>query len=164
MCNKPRKINKICYDICINKQIIVEKYTKTIYNRIIRGESMKNLSRKKITNIVLIVIILLLTLIVMPNIVKADINPNDYKPGAIDTKDTQQAINIASSITGVLAVIGTITAVVALMIIGIKYMISSASERAEYKQTMLQYLIGALLVFGITQVLNLIVKIVTQTL
>ena len=34
------------------------------------------------------------------------------------------------------------------MVIGIKYMMGSAEEKAEYKKTMIPYLIGAVLLFA----------------
>ena len=35
-----------------------------------------------------------------------------------------------------------------LMVLGIKYMMGSAEEKAEYKKTMIPYLIGAVLLFA----------------
>ena len=49
---------------------------------------------------------------------------------------------------GLIKVIGTFVAVGALMIIGVKYMLGSTEEKAEYKKSMLPYLIGSILLFG----------------
>ena len=38
-----------------------------------------------------------------------------------------------------------------------KYMAGGVEERAEYKKTMLPYVIGAILLFGITNILGIIV-------
>lgn len=56
--------------------------------------------------------------------------------------------------------IGTITSVLALIIIGIKYMVGSVEEKAEYKKTMKPYLIGAVMVFSITNIIFVIEKLV----
>ena len=47
--------------------------------------------------------------------------------------------------------------VIVLIVIGIKYMVGSASERAEYKKTMLPYIIGAVIFFSLSQLLALII-------
>ncbi|MEI3401230.1 MAG: hypothetical protein V8R51_02250 [Clostridia bacterium] len=43
--------------------------------------------------------------------------------------------------------VGIVLSVVILIILGIKYMMGSAEEKAEYKKTMIPYLIGAVSVF-----------------
>ena len=45
-------------------------------------------------------------------------------------------------------VTGTFVSVIALVIMGIKYMIGSAEEKSEYKKTMLPYVIGAFFLFA----------------
>ncbi len=57
--------------------------------------------------------------------------------------------------------IGTITSVLALIIIGIKYMVGSVEEKAEYKKTMQPYLIGTVMVFSITNIIFIIEKLVS---
>lgn len=52
----------------------------------------------------------------------------------------------------VIQVVASITSVAVLMVLGIKYMIGSVEAKAEYKRTMLPYLVGAILVFGITNI------------
>ena len=46
--------------------------------------------------------------------------------------------------------------VIALILLGIKYMVGSTEEKAEYKETLLPYFIGAILVFGISNLLGYI--------
>ena len=55
-----------------------------------------------------------------------------------------------------------VIAVIVLLILGIKYMIGSASEKAEYKKTMIPYLVGAVLVFGAGAIAQVIVQITTN--
>ena len=45
-------------------------------------------------------------------------------------------------------------------ILGVKYMMGSAEERAEYKKSMLPYLIGAILLFGASAIANMVVSLV----
>lgn len=63
--------------------------------------------------------------------------------------DSSQAVSgIGNQILGIIQVIGTVIAVGVLMVLGIKYMMGSAEEKAEYKKTMIPYLIGAVLLFA----------------
>lgn len=56
--------------------------------------------------------------------------------------------NAGNAIIGIIAIIGSAVSIIVLMILGIKYMLGSLEERAEYKKTMFAYLIGAIFVFG----------------
>ena len=47
----------------------------------------------------------------------------------------------------ILSIIGSGLAIVFLIALGIKYMLGSVEEKAEYKKTMLPYVIGAIFVF-----------------
>lgn len=78
------------------------------------------------------------------------INPDDYKP--VDLLEDQGTLNMANKIIGAFQAIGNIVSVLALVIIGVKYMIGSIEEKAEYKKTMINYIIGAILVFAISNI------------
>ncbi len=68
-------------------------------------------------------------------------------------------LSIGNTIIGFLRTVGSIVSVAVLAVIGIKYMMGSVEEKAEYKQTMKPYIIGAVLVFGITNILAIIVDV-----
>ena len=68
-------------------------------------------------------------------------NPDAYKPGEVGDNDT--LIRIGGIIVGALKIIEIITAVVILVILGIKYLTGTIQEKAEYKKTMIPYIIGA---------------------
>ena len=48
----------------------------------------------------------------------------------------------------ILSVIGSLISVIVLIVLGIKYMLGSTEEKAEYKKSMLPYVIGAVFVFA----------------
>lgn len=54
---------------------------------------------------------------------------------------------IGKGVIKVIQTIGSIISVCVLVVLGIKYMLGSVEEKAEYKKTMLPYIIGAFLVF-----------------
>ena len=69
---------------------------------------------------------------------------------------------MANIIIGALQIIGTILSVAVLGVLGIKYMVGSVEEKAEYKKTLKPYVIGAVMVFGISNILAIVVKIAGQ--
>lgn len=81
---------------------------------------------------------------------------DNYAGGSSDSVKLQ---NMTGQILGIIQTIGTVIAVAMLIVIGIKYMLGSIEERAEYKQTLKPYLIGAFLVFSGTMVPQLIYQI-----
>ena len=63
--------------------------------------------------------------------------------------DTQTKIdNFGQGIIKVITTVGSICSVVVLIMLGIKYMMGSVEEKAEYKKTLLPYVIGASMVFA----------------
>lgn len=76
------------------------------------------------------------------------INPN--------TNSSTQVAGIGNNILGIIQVVGTIIAVGVLMVIGIKYMMGSAEEKAEYKKTLMPYVIGAGLVFAASSIAQIV--------
>lgn len=64
--------------------------------------------------------------------------------------------NAGNSIVKVVLTIGIVVSVIMLILLGIKYMMGSVEEKAEYKKTLIPYIIGAGLVFaasGIAQII-----------
>ncbi len=53
----------------------------------------------------------------------------------------------AESILGIISTAGIVLSVVILIMIGIKYMLGSVEERAEYKKELKPYLIGCFILF-----------------
>ena len=62
----------------------------------------------------------------------------------------------AGKIVGIIQVVGTIASVGMMIVIGIKYVMGSAEEKAEYKKTLIPYLIGAILIFGASNLTQVI--------
>ena len=79
-----------------------------------------------------------------------------------NTDSANKISGISNSILGIIRVVGTVIAVGVLMVIGIKYMMGSAEEKAEYKKTMLPYLIGALILFAAVQIAGYVYDIATS--
>lgn len=79
-----------------------------------------------------------------------------WKPtgGGSNTKITAKA----QKILGAVQMFGSITSVIALIIIGIKYIFGSTIEKAKYKETLIPYAIGCILLFGVSNIASVIYK------
>ena len=73
----------------------------------------------------------------------------------------QQITKVGGNIVNIIQIVGIVIAVIVLLVIGIKYMMGSASEKAEYKKTMIPYLVGAVLVFAGTSLVKVIYSLAT---
>lgn len=74
-----------------------------------------------------------------------------------DYTDTAGIGTIGQNIINIISTVAIVIAVIVLAIIGVKYMIGSASEKAEYKKTMIPYIVGAILVFGAGAIAKVVV-------
>ena len=61
---------------------------------------------------------------------------------------TTEIQTVGESIVGILQTVGVVLSVIVLIVLGIKYMMGSAEEKAEYKKTFIPYVVGAALIFA----------------
>ena len=94
-------------------------------------------------------------LAVDPNTVLNGLNGN----GNVHTNDLTK---VGNNIVTIIQVVGIVIAVIVLLVIGIKYMMGSASEKAEYKKTMIPYIVGAVLIFAGTSLVRVIYSLSTS--
>ena len=64
------------------------------------------------------------------------------------TNAADSTYTIGNEVLGIIQIVGILLSVGCLMILGIKYMMGSAEEKAEYKKTFIPYIIGAVLLFA----------------
>ena len=77
------------------------------------------------------------------------VTPKDITRDDADPSITTGTIDKAGrNIVSILQAVGVVLSVVMLIVIGIKYMMGSAEEKAEYKKTLMPYVIGAALIFA----------------
>ena len=85
-------------------------------------------------------------------------NVDFYKPDEISDPDAKTVEKKVGTVVAIITNIAMIVAVIIPAVLGVKYMLGSVEEKADYKKDMIPYLIGAVLIFGI----SLVVKIVQQ--
>ena len=77
-----------------------------------------------------------------------------FKGGSADTSRLE---SVGTNLVDIITTVGIIVAVIVLLIIGIKYLMGSASEKAEYKKTMIPYLVGAVIIFGASAIAKAVI-------
>lgn len=106
----------------------------------------------------IIMFIFVLTFFEVTSFAGEKLNTDGYKPN-LQYNDASYIFKKGATILGLLRNIAAIVSVVVLSIIGIKYMIGSMEQKAEYKQTMIPVAIGCILIGSISAILTMIQSI-----
>ncbi len=88
---------------------------------------------------------------------KTIINTDDYKKDNLE--NNTKTLGIVGTIINVIQMIGIIIALISIGLLGIKYMTGSVEQKAEYKKTMVPFVVGV----GLITVTTTIVKIIYET-
>lgn len=112
--------------------------------------------------IAVVILFILLSIVACTSVYGLEHNPIDdpeyFKPNELENADS--LTNIGNSIVTLINIIGVVASVVTLFLIGIKYMTGSLEEKANYKQTMIPYIIGAVLLFASSFFVNIIYNVI----
>ena len=112
------------------------------------------------TIIFIITFIFVLMFLGTVNYVLGTVTPGNYKP-SLSYDDASYLFNKSQTIIATLRNIAAIVSVLVITILGIKYMVGSVEERAEYKKTMLPIVIACFFIAGLSEILALIESIVS---
>ena len=74
--------------------------------------------------------------------------------------DTGGILQIAGKVLGFLQWIALVGGVIIIAVLGVKYMMGSLEEKAEYKKTFVPFIVGAIVIFAAPQIAKLIFNIV----
>lgn len=119
---------------------------------------------KKTIKIISILFLLALLVFSTTTYVQADIDikPDEYKPEKITTQEGGRAIEMTGKILRIVRTLGVVAAMVVLSIIGLKYMLASLDEKANYKENMIPYIVGCALLVLCTTLPSIIYSIVQK--
>ena len=73
--------------------------------------------------------------------------------------DTGEIQTVGNKVIQIGSTIGSIVSVIVIIVLGIKYMLGSVEEKANYKSSMLPYLIGAVLVFAASSIASIVYNV-----
>lgn len=99
------------------------------------------------------VLIIIMLIFISSKVFALDDNLDKYKPNDPTSAETKVFTDKVSIVLGAVRNVGIITSVISLMIIGVKYILGSVEEKSKYKETLLPWVIGCIiLAFGTTLV------------
>ena len=112
----------------------------------------------KLASVLLLIAVISMTLTTMVS-ANGGIDAANIAGGLKGTTSNAQndVTKIRNQLIGIITTVGVVVAVIILLVLGIKYMMGSASEKAEYKKTMIPYLVGAILIFGASAITKVVV-------
>lgn len=90
------------------------------------------------------------------------INPDDYKPNDLDALDFQKPFKFARTILSAIVTVGVVICFVSIIYLGIKYMVGSVEQKAEYKKTIIPILIGMVMLICTSTIVSIIYNMVSQ--
>ena len=118
----------------------------------------------KSIKIIALVLVLIMGVMAITNISYAAINTAiideigtkaETENNAIDTA-TGKLVTSAGSIVRLIRNIALIAGVILISVLGVKYMLGSAEEKADYKKSFIPLIIGAVVVMAATQIASMI--------
>ena len=112
------------------------------------------MNMKKVAKIVSVLLIAFMLVSTITHVFAVQ-DPSQYTGDSSDV-DTSRIDNLGQDIVAIVSTVGSIISVIVLVVLGIKYMMGSAEEKAEYKKTLLPYIIGAALVFAASTVASVV--------
>ena len=69
---------------------------------------------------------------------------------------TGQIATLGNQAITIMSVVGSVVAVIVLIVLGLKYMMGSTEEKAEYKKTLLPYVIDATFIFAASAIAGVV--------
>lgn len=119
----------------------------------------------KVVKILTMFLIIAMVLTVTTNVFAAreestsGLTPSGVTASKTNADDEIQAFG--GKILSAVTTAGIVLSVIVLAALGIKYMLGSAEEKAEYKKTLMPYLVGAALIFGASAIANIVYNFMT---
>ena len=107
---------------------------------------MKKTSKIIVFILIAVMIVSIGTTTVFAEAIKGGTDPSTLKGQAVT--GTSNITKLGNQLITIISTVGSVAAVIVLIVLGLKYMMGSAEEKAEYKKTLMPYVIGAALVFA----------------
>lgn len=109
----------------------------------------------KIVSILLVIVMIVMT--AAPVFAAGDLITDLEETGkGVDTENTGNLITAAGNVMRVIRTIAVIGGVILIMFLGVKFMMGSAEEKAEYKKSFMPLIIGIIVVMSASQIATML--------
>ena len=107
------------------------------------------------TKRIVMIIRILLIMVVIASLASSVLAyaPNNWNANEEVSSDME---NLVGDILGFVQIVGSAIAIIMIVVLGIKYMVGSVEEKAEYKKTMIPYLVGAICIFAASNISKMV--------
>lgn len=96
---------------------------------------------------------------------KGEIVPDFFDPSKDSADDLPDEIQTKiSNVFATVQIVGIVISTVWASVLGVKYVLGSAEQKAEYKKTMIPYILGIIFIVCTPTIVRLIYNLTTQTL
>ena len=122
--------------------------------------------KKKIVKILSIVMMVLMVVLCTQSVFASwdDIDINTFNGKSDKSGVTNTMSQVMASIINVIQVVGMGIAIVMLIYVAIKYISAAPAEKAEFKKMAMTYIVGAIVLFAASGILQLIKGFATQNI
>ena len=113
----------------------------------------------KLTKIIACILMAMILVTVSVSVVSASqLKPSDIESKVTygDSTSNTELATMAGKVVGLIRNIAVIAGVILLTVIGIKFMMGSAEEKAEYKKSLVPLVVGIVVVMAATQIASMI--------
>lgn len=118
---------------------------------------MRNFFVKKIIILLMITLLVVVTFVNFSSAFTADFTQFDSE--TLDGEVTDSINGLSGTVIGLLRIISAAIAIVMLLVIAMRYMLSAPGDRADLKKHAVAYVVGAFILFGLTGILTILLKI-----
>lgn len=116
-----------------------------------------------------IALIILVMLVIMANVSWCLATSDNFDFTGFEDQTANDTIQkpvkkVVGAALSIIRIVGTGVAIIILAFFGMKYMMAAPGERADFKKGAVQYVVGAIIVFGASNILAVLVSVVGNVL
>lgn len=112
--------------------------------------------KQKLIKIITVIFMVFLVVNFASVVYADDIDPDDFKD-IYNQSGTSTLSNKTGQIINIVQIAGTGISVIALIVLGIKYILSSPNEKATVKEQLIPYVIGAIIFFAASNLVAIVI-------
>lgn len=117
-------------------------------------------------NKIFVIFITIVFILSISTIANADLAENIVDRSSVDPSGgidgARDLFTLGNKILSILQFIGGGVAVIATLLLAIRYMYSSPDDKAEIKRKLIPYIIGGVMIFGVTNLIQLAAQFVSD--
>ena len=121
------------------------------------------MNKKKIVKILSIALMVAMIAMCLQNVVLADMPDPSTIKGTNSGSTYTKFNSVLNTVLGLAQVIGVAVAIIMLIVLAIKYISSAPNDKAEIKKHAVMYIVGAIVLFGASGLLQIIKNFANET-